>query len=78
VYYAYLPLQNLITTLRHLCVLTDAYILRGVEVILWVLGGSEYDCSSVIYISKNNCFCYYFSTSFLQLGGNYNESIWYV
>jgi len=46
--------------------------------ILWVLGGIEYDCSSVVYISKNNCFCYYFSMTFLQLGANYNESIWYV
>jgi len=56
---------------------TYCHIMRGVEVILWVLRGSKYDCSSVTYISKN-CLCYYFSTLFLQLGINYNESIWYV
>jgi hypothetical protein len=52
--------------------------MRGVEVILWVLGRSKYDRSTVTYISKNICLCYYFSTLFLQLGANYNESIWYV
>ena len=41
--------------------------MRGLEIILWVLGGSKYDCSSVTYISKNIYLCYYFSTSFHQL-----------
>jgi len=50
----------------------------GVEVILCVLGGSKYGCSSVTCISKNICLCYYFSTSFHQLGANYNEIIGYV
>jgi hypothetical protein len=58
--------------------LTYCHIMSGVEVILWVFRGSKYDCSNVTYISKNNCLCYYFSTSFLQLGVNYNKSIWYV
>jgi len=52
--------------------------MRGVQVILWVLGGSKYGCRSVTYISKNICLCYYFSTSFLQLKANYNASIYYV
>ena len=65
-------------TLRDVSLLTYYHIMRGVEVLLWVLGGSKYDCSSVTYISKNICLCYYFSTSFLQLGVNYNESFCYV
>ena len=50
--------------------------MRGVEVILVVFGGNKYACSSDIYISKNNCLCYYFGTSFYQLGDKYSESIW--
>ena len=49
--------------------------MRGVEVILWVFGESKYVCSNVTYISKNNCLCYYFGTSFYQLGAKYSESI---
>ena len=69
--------HNLMTLVCAGSLLTYCHV-RGVEVILWVLGGSKYGCSSVTYISKNICLCYYFSTSFLQLGANYNESIWYV
>jgi len=70
--------HNLTTLVYAGSFLTYCHIMREVEVILWVLRGGKYDCSSVTYISKKNCLCYYFSTSFHQLGTNYNESIWYV
>jgi len=41
--------------------------MTGVGVILWVLGGSKYDCSIGTYISKNICLCYYFGTSFHEM-----------
>ena len=69
--------HNLMTLVCAGSLLTYCHM-RGVEVILWVIGGSKYDYSSVPYISKNHCLCYYFSTSFHQLGAKYSESIWYV
>ena len=68
--------HNLVT----LCAssLLTSWHVSEVEVILYVLGGTKYDCSSVTYIYKVICLCSYLSTSFHQLGAIYNESIWYV
>ena len=54
--------HNLTTTVCDGSLLTYYLIMRGVEVILWMLGGSKYDCSNVTDISKNICLCYYFTT----------------
>ena len=59
--------HNLMTLVRAGSLLTYCHM-RGLDVIQWVLGGNKYDCSSVTYISKNICLCYYFSVTFLQLG----------
>jgi len=46
--------HNLMTLVCASSLLTYRHM-RGVHVILWVLGGSKCNCSSVTYISKNIC-----------------------
>ena len=79
-----LSLRTLVETSHTLTTLVCAgslltySLMRGVEAILWVLGGSKYGCSSVTYIYKDICLFYYFSTLFHQLDTNYNARILYV